>query len=132
MRCENCKKFITNPILKCPYCGTDIPEEALASFRKEASEIEAQDAIIRKTWKKYFRLSLLSIAVGILVILPLTLYVGLKNGLNWLPWLGIGLWVLSFVYFGFIKGGVRCPFCGALLGNSGGKYCPHCKSQYRD
>ncbi len=132
MRCENCKKEIKTPLLKCPYCGSDIPEEVRASVRKEAAEKAHHDALLRKEWRKYFRLTLLSIAVGILVILPLTFYFGLKNGWSWLLWLGLGLWLLAFVYFGFIKGGVRCPFCGSLLGNSGGKYCPHCKSQYRD
>ena len=133
MKCEKCKKEIKNPLLKCPYCGVDIPEYARALARKETSiEKEHQDALTRKKWKKTVILSILTWVIGILVVYPVTFYFGLKYEWYWLPILGIGLVILVFFYIGFSKGAFLCPFCGNMVGKSMGKYCPHCRTQIRD
>ena len=133
MKCENCKKELKNPLIKCPYCGVDIPEYARAILRKESTEENAQqEAIIRKKRSRYVLISVITWAVGILVIFPVTFYFGLSKGWYWLPCVGLGLWVIALAYLGLVKGAAVCPYCGNPVGRSYGKYCPHCKKQFRD
>ena len=133
MKCENCKKEIKNPLLKCPYCSADIPEYARAVLRKESTKEKAQEeALIRQKRKKYVRLSLITWVIGVFVIFPVTFYFGLTNEWYWLPILGMILWILALAYIGIAKGAILCPFCGSPIGRTWGKYCPHCRSQFRD
>lgn len=133
MNCENCKKELKNPLIKCPYCGVDIPEYARAILRKEATEEKAQqDASIRKKRKNYVRLSFITWAVGIIVIFPVTFYFGMKNAWYWLPIIGLAPWVLAVAYLGWGKGAALCPYCHSPIGRTYGKYCPHCRKQFRD
>lgn len=133
MNCENCKKELKNPLIKCPYCGADVPEYARAILRKESTEAQMQqEASIRQKRKKNVRISLIAWAVGILVVFPITLYFGLKNEWYWLPVVGMVLWLLVMIYFGLGKGAAMCPYCNSPVGRTWGKYCPHCRKQFRD
>ena len=122
-----------NSLIKCPNCGADVPEYARAILHKESTEAQMQqEASIRQKRNKYVRLSLIVAAVGILVIFPVTLYFGLMNKWYWLPIVSMLLWLLVMIYLGWGKGAALCPFCHSPVGRTMGKYCPHCRKQFRD
>ncbi len=131
MRCEKCGKYIDAPIAFCPSCGAPVPEEAREQLRKEKRDEEAADEAVLRKWKKLRILTFVEFFVVMFVILPIALYVGLKFNMLWIFYVVAVLWVGLFIFFGFVKGGVRCPFCGGLLGNSRGGYCQHCSKKIR-
>ena len=133
MKCNNCNRTINNPQTNCPHCGAVITEDEHEQFRREQAETRKREAAVRDKWRKIEITAMLIGLIG-LVIVPLTIFTLIRHGLVDYLWVAIVLavlWVGGFIFFGFIKGGFRCPFCGGFLGNNAGDYCQHCSKRFR-
>lgn len=131
MRCSYCNREIDAPIAFCPDCGKEISEKDREQLRDEALLRRAADADTLQKWKKYKILTFVNLFAGIVIGYPIALYLSFSLDRMWIFYVYVALWFGLFIFFGFIKGGVKCPFCGGLLGRSGGDYCPHCTKSLR-
>lgn len=131
MRCRYCNERIDAPIAFCPGCGKEISKEDREQLRDEDNLRKAADADTLRNWKKYRIITFVELFAGIVIGYPIAAYFSLSLSRMWILYVFAALWLGLFIFFGFIKGGVRCPFCGSLLGRTGGDHCPHCTKKIR-
>ena len=108
MRCPNCHKHVPSNILKCPHCGTTLPDPTLPT------EVEPSNYDAPIKWRKQdtyaiIGLGLCAFTAGVfspasIVFSILSLKGAQKN--RWLSYFGLGLniaailaWIILLIVF---------------------------------
>ena len=122
--CRKCNNSIGDPLRHCPYCGTEISEADRAAYRQAIHEERVRDAAILRKWRRYTIIALISVFLSV-PSLVIMIYLRDKYGWpSWLPWAFFGFFMGLFVFFGGIKRGLSCPFCGYRYSLT--VFCPCC------
>ena len=135
--CKKCGEILQLDYEQCPFCGEQLKEsndseasDALHEKIKQEQKKEHDEEIkaMLETHVKYRKLGFIFGIAAVLSPFIAYFFVVMLGYLKAL--IGFAIFgciaAILFIYFDFIKGGARCPYCNTLLGRSYGAHCRFC------